>query len=161
MKELSMEPETTPITAAGYQKIEQEIERLKSTKPTAIKRLAEAAALGDRSENAEYSESKRALGQLKGRIQFLTKQLQYSEVVTPRNDSKIEIGKTVTIQFLDDNEAETFEIVGKPEADVDANKISLVSPIGSALLGANVGDTVTVTAPAFSYQVKITDVTLS
>ncbi len=65
-----MEPETTPITANGYHQIEQEIERLKATKPAAIKRLAEAAALGDRSENAEYSESKRALGQLKAEFIF-------------------------------------------------------------------------------------------
>ncbi len=81
--------------------------------------------------------------------------------MTPADDETIEIGKTVTIQFLDDGEEETFEIVGKPEADVNLNKISLVSPIGAALLGSAVGETVTVTAPEFSYKVKILKVTLS
>lgn len=154
------EPVFNEITAAGYHQIEHEIEDWKLQRPALIKALAEASALGDRSENAEYTSAKRDLRHLESRLHFLTKQLQYSKIVAPADNQIVEIGKYVTLEFVDDHDQVTYQIVGKQEADIKVNKISLASPLGSVLMGKTVNDTVTVQAPKTSYQVKILAVTL-
>ncbi|KRN51173.1 transcription elongation factor grea [Pediococcus damnosus] len=154
------EPYFNKITATGYHEIEKEIEELKAKRPALTKRLAAAAALGDRSENAEYTFSKRDLRQLESRLHFLNKQLQYSKIVQPTNNQIVEIGKKVTIEFVDDHDQMDYQLVGKQEADIKTNKISLVSPLGSALLNKTVGDIVTIHAPEETYQVKILSVNL-
>lgn len=155
-----MEPTFHKMTPAGYKAIEQEIVDLKQKRPHLIKVLAAAAALGDRSENAEYSSSKRDLGQLNGRLHYLEKQLKYATVVEPADNDKLDIGKFVTIEFLDDHEQETYQFVGEQEANLDHNKISFTSPIGKALNHHQINDVVTVVAPNGSYQVKIIDLKL-
>ncbi|WP_416353577.1 transcription elongation factor GreA [Agrilactobacillus fermenti] len=149
------------ITAVGYHDIEKEIEHLKQTRPARIKALQAARALGDLSENAEYSAAKRDLRHLESRLRYLSKQLRYAQIVTPKADQTIEIGKQVTIEFLDDHDTENYEIVGRPEADVSQNKISEASPLGKALINQTVGDTVTVESPNGSYLVKVKAVTLT
>ncbi|MFC6177227.1 transcription elongation factor GreA [Companilactobacillus huachuanensis] len=153
-----MEPVFNKMTPAGYQAIEQEIKDLKQQRPQKIKNLAAAAALGDRSENAEYTTSKQELGRLNGRLRFLTKQLQYADVVEPADNDKLDIGKFVTLEFLDDHDQITYQMVGKQEANLEQNKISFASPIGAALNNHIVNDVVTVESPAGSYQVKIINV---
>ncbi|MFC6182457.1 transcription elongation factor GreA [Lactiplantibacillus daowaiensis] len=153
-----MEPTFNKMTPAGYQAIEQEIEALKQQRPHRIKVLAAAAALGDRSENAEYTNAKRDLGRLESRLRFLNKQLQYAQVVEPADNDKLDIGKSVTLEFLDDHDQVTYQLVGKQEANLEAQKISFTSPIGHALDGHTVNDVVTVAAPNGSYQVKIIDI---
>lgn len=150
-----MEPTFNKMTPAGYKAIEQEIKDLKKIRPEKIKILAAAAALGDRSENTEYSSAKRDLGHLESRLRFLAKQLQYADVVTPANNDKLDIGKFVTIEFMDEHDQITYQLVGKQEANLTENKISFASPIGKALDNHKVNDIVTVHAPAGSYQVKI------
>ena len=150
-----MEPTFHKMTPAGYQAIEDEIVELKKKRPHLIKVLAAAAALGDRSENAEYSSSKRDLGQLNGRLHYLEKQLKYANVVEPADNDKLDIGKYVTIEFMDDHDQVTYQFVGEQEANLDQNKISFTSPIGKALNDHQVNDVVTVEAPNGSYQVKI------
>lgn len=89
------------------------------------------------------------------------KQLQYAEIITPKNADSVDIGTTVTIQFDDDeNDLETYQIVGKQEVNVDDNKISFVSPIGKAIMHKKVGHTATVVAPAGSYTVKIISISI-
>ncbi|GEL15709.1 transcription elongation factor GreA [Pediococcus cellicola] len=154
------EPYFNKITANGYHQIENEIAAWKAKRPALIKALAEASALGDRSENAEYTSAKRDLRHLESRLHFLTKQLQYSKVVTPTDNQIVEIGKYVTIEFTDDHDQVTYQIVGKQEADIKVNKISLDSPLGSALMGKTVADVATVQAPNATYQVKILAVKL-
>ncbi|ANK61910.1 transcription elongation factor GreA [Loigolactobacillus backii] len=152
------QPYLNQMTQNGYQQIEDKIETLKKQRPERIRILQAARALGDLSENAEYSAAKRDLRHLESQLRFLDKQLQYAEIVAPKSTDKIELGKSVTIQFLDDNSEETFLIVGKQEAEmaeVTQNKLSFASPIGKALLNKSAGTTVTVQAPASSYQVKI------
>lgn len=123
------------MTPNGYKQIENEIEQLKLDRPAKIKQLQEARALGDLSENAEYSAAKRDLRHLESRLRYLNKQLQYAEIITPKNADSVDIGTTVTIQFDDDeNDLETYQIVGKQEVNVDDNKISFVSPIGKAIM---------------------------
>lgn len=156
-----MQPYFTQITQAGYDKIAGEIDALKADRPAKIAALSAARALGDLSENAEYSAAKRDLRHLESRLRFLDKQLRYAQVVTPTDDATIEIGKRVVLAFLDENDTDTFDLVGTPEADVTTNKISLASPIGAAILSNSVGDTVSVNAPNGRYQVKIITVSLT
>ncbi|ETY75559.1 transcription elongation factor GreA [Lactiplantibacillus fabifermentans] len=155
-----MEPTFNKMTPAGYQAIEQEIEDLKALRPHRIKVLAAAAALGDRSENAEYTNAKRDLGRLESRLRFLNKQLQYAKVVQPANNDKLDIGKSVTLEFMDDHDRVTYQLVGKQEANLETNKISFTSPIGVALNNHTVDDVVTVKAPNGDYQVKIIEITI-
>ncbi|KJW13724.1 transcription elongation factor GreA [Levilactobacillus spicheri] len=150
-----------PITAAGYRQIQAEIAALEADRPHKIASLAEARAHGDLSENAEYSAAKRDLRHLESRLRFLNKQLQYAKVVQPSTNDTVELGKWVTLEFLDDHDTATYQLVGAAEADLDAGKTTRVSPLGKAITGHHPGDTVTVHAPAASYAVKITAVSLT
>lgn len=148
------------MTPTGYAEIEAEIEQLKLARPEKIQILAAARALGDLSENAEYSSAKRDLRRLEGRMRFLNKQLQCAQVVTPSNSKVVEIGKTVTIEFLDDHETETYLVVGKQESNITAGKMSFNSPLGAAVINHQVGDIVSITSPDSEYTVKIITITL-
>ncbi|GHP14870.1 transcription elongation factor GreA 1 [Lentilactobacillus fungorum] len=150
-----MDSHFNQITKAGYEHLKTEIRSLENARPSKIQALADARALGDLSENAEYSAAKRDLRHLESRMRFLKKQLQYAKVYTPSNTDTVEVGKTVTFEFLDDHTTDTYEIVGTPEVDIDNNKISIASPIGAALLNHHSGDVVTVSAPNLNYQIKI------
>ncbi|MGN1291530.1 MAG: transcription elongation factor GreA [Levilactobacillus brevis] len=150
-----------PITAAGYQDLQSKIAALEADRPEKIAILAEARAHGDLSENAEYSAAKRDLRHLESQLRFYTKQLQYAKVVTPSDSAVVELGKWVTVTFLDDHEQATYQLVGTQEADLAAGKITRVSPLGKALLGHHPGDTITISAPHASYQVQINQVQLT
>ncbi|HAT53713.1 MAG TPA: transcription elongation factor GreA [Lactobacillus sp.] len=144
------------MTPAGYHQIEAEITRLELDRPNRIKQLQEARALGDLSENAEYSAAKRDLRHLESRLRYLNKLIQYAEVVTPETTDQVEVGKHVEVKFDDEDDTDSYQIVGKFEADLNANKISFDSPLGQAMINHHVGDTVTVSAPNGDYQVTIT-----
>lgn len=150
-----------PITAAGYRQIEQEIAALEADRPHKIASLAEARSHGDLSENVEYSAAKRDLRHLESRLRFLNKERQYARIVTPSATDTVEIGKWVTLEFLDDHSTATYQIVGAPEADLAAGKATQVSPLGRAVMDHQAGDIVTVVAPAASYQVKLLRVALT
>ncbi|MFD1671088.1 transcription elongation factor GreA [Agrilactobacillus yilanensis] len=156
-----MKPYFNDITQAGYHQIQQEILQCQAQRPARIKALQVARALGDLSENADYSAAKRDLRHLESRLRYLEKQLRYAKIVTPTDNDQIEIGKDVVLEFLDDHEQETYHLVGLPEADLPNYKITLASPLGRALKQQRPGAIVTVTAPAGDYQVKIIDVFLS
>lgn len=149
------------MTANGYHEIEEQIASLQQQRPAKIAQLKAARALGDLSENTEYSTAKRELRHLESRLRYLNKQLQYAEIVTPTDDQTVDLGTTVTLQFEDDDEQATYQIVGKQEADLAKQKISFDSPLGQALLHQSAGTTVTVNAPQASYQVKIIAVQVS
>ncbi|MBB1079356.1 transcription elongation factor GreA [Limosilactobacillus sp. STM2_1] len=148
------------MTANGYHEIEQEIAELQKQRPAKIEQLKAARALGDLSENTEYSTAKRELRHLESRLRYLNKQLQYAQIVTPSSDNTVSLGTTVTLKFEDDNEQEVYHIVGKQEADLAKQKISFDSPLGKALLHQTVGSIVTVNAPQSSYKVKIIKIEL-
>lgn len=144
------------MTPTGYQQIEAEIARLKQDRPRRIKVLQAARALGDLSENTEYTEAKRDLGHLASRLRFLNKQLKYAEIVAPTTANyEVQLGKTVTLRFLDDDEEIDYQLVGALEADLAHGKVAYDSPLGLALMRQHVGEQVTVAAPAGSYQVVI------
>lgn len=150
-----MQPYFNQITQSGYDQIAEEIEALKADRPSKIKALSDARALGDLSENAEYSAAKRDLRHLESRMRFLDKQLRYAKVYEPSDNDVVEIGKQVTLQFQDDQSKAVFEVVGNPEADIAANKISISSPMGKAILNHTPGDLISIAAPNGNYDVKI------
>lgn len=143
-----------PITAAGVAAFAAEIEALKKERPTRIARLAAAAALGDRSENAEYSAAKRDLRQLEGRMRYLDKLIRYAEIAPVPTGKAVEIGTLITLQFAPDDE-DDYAVVGPKEAGLAENNLASDSPLGAALLHHQVGDTVTVQAPAGEYAVVV------
>ncbi len=135
------------ITPAGYRKLTSELDFLRSKKrPEVVSALADAAAEGDRSENAEYIYRKRQLRQIDGRMRFLGKRLDIVVVVDPREQKRrdrVFFGATVTIED-EAGERQVFSIVGSDEIDSAGGAISWQSPVGRALLGKEVGDTVLV-----------------
>ncbi len=143
------------MTPKGYQKIKNEIAELKKDRPRRIKILQEARALGDLSENTEYTEAKRDLGHLQSRVRYLEKQLKYADVVDKTADGKVDLGKTVTLKFDDDDETEKYKVVGRMEADIADGKVAFDSPLGQAIMKKEVNTTVSVMAPAGEYHVTI------
>lgn len=146
------------MTPAGYKEIEEQIEELKRDRPSKIARLKAARALGDLSENTEYSTAKRDLRHLESRLRFLNKQLTYAQVVEPQNNGKIDLGSKVTIEFLDDHEKVTYQLVGTQEADLTKNKLAFDSPLGQALMGKTAPAQVEVASPDSIYKVTIINV---
>lgn len=136
------------MTPEGYKQIEDEIARLKKGRPRRIKILQAARALGDLSENTEYTEAKRYLG----------KQLKYTEIVETKDDGKVDLSKTVVLKFDDDEDTEEYKIVGRMEADLADGKISFGSPLDQAIMKKEAGTTSTVGAPAGEYKVTIVEV---
>lgn len=150
------------ITPQGLAALKQELADCHRKHPDYIKRVAAAAALGDRSENAEYTESKHDLRSLESRMRFLDKQIRYGQVVTVHDDDVVDLGKTVKISFSDDpGDEETYNVVGPAEAETAASNLTNVSPLGAALMKHHVGETITVQAPAGNYDVKIEAVTVT
>ena len=146
------------MTPEGYKQIEDEIARLKKDRPRRIKILQDARALGDLSENTEYTEAKRDLGHLQSRLRYLDKQLKYAEIFETKDDGKVDLGKTVVLKFDDDDETEEYKIVGRMEANLEDGKISFDSPLGQAIMKKEAGVTSIVEAPAGEYKVTIVEV---
>ncbi len=145
------------MTPEGYKQIEDEIARLKKDRPRRIKILQDARALGDLSENTEYTEAKRDLGHLQSRLRYLDKQLKYAEIIETKDDGKVDLGKTVVLKFDDDDETEEYKIVGRMEANLEDGKISFDSPLGQAIMKKEAGVTSIVEAPAGEYKVTIVE----
>ena len=139
------------ITPEGHKKVREEFEWLwKTERPRVTNEVEAAAALGDRSENAEYQYGKRRLREIDRRLRFLSHRLDKMQVVTPemqrRNDGKVGFGAWVVLEDEDGTEC-TYRIVGADEFDPDAGLISLQSPVGSALMGKEEGDEIEVKRP--------------
>lgn len=136
------------ITPGGRRRIESEIERLGEERVRVVQTTADAAAEGDRSENAEYIYGKRRLRQIDSRMRFLRKILERSSVVDPAIDrgDKIYFGATVVLSDESGQQA-TYAIVGEHETDAEIGRISFRSPIGAALLKKEVDDEVVIHTP--------------
>ena len=137
------------ITREGRSKLENELDYLWRTERRAVTQsVTEAAAHGDRSENAEYKEGKRRLREIDRRIRFLRKRLDVLQVVyySPQQEGKVFFGAWVELE----NEAEEivqYRIVGTDEFDPHENAISIKSPMARALLGKSVEDEIVVNTP--------------
>ena len=124
--------------------------------------LAEARAQGDLSENAGYRAARRAQGKAISRIRFLQKILQYSRVIDTKALPRDKVSLLSKVEFvsLSTNARMTYTIVSPHEMDLQADKISLNSPIGTALMGHSTGDIVEVKAPSGSFQIRIESITV-
>lgn len=151
---------TFPMTLEGKEKLEHELEELKTTKRAEIiERIKIARSFGDLSENSEYESAKDEQAFMETRIKEIENMLHHAEIID--NDlidaNEVAVGKTVTFQE-DDDEPETYQIVGAAEADPFEGKISNESPIASALIGHKLGEEVTISTPGGDMTVKIIEV---
>ncbi|MFN3395939.1 MAG: transcription elongation factor GreA [Thermodesulfovibrionales bacterium] len=150
-----------PITPEGYRRLQEELDRLlKVERPRNIQAIAEARAHGDLSENAEYHAAKERQSFIEGRIQELQAKLALAEVIDPSkiNQSRIAFGAKVKVIDVEADEEYVFFLVGPDETDVKSGKISVTSPVGRALLGKEVGDVVTIKAPARTIEYEILEI---
>jgi transcription elongation factor GreA len=148
------------LTTEGAAELRKELEHLVNVKrPELARRLREAIAQGDLSENADYTDAKEQQGFLEGRIQYLESLLRSATIIedsdaTQRTPLDVQMGIEVTIQ-AEGEPPETYRIVGAAEADPRNGKISNESPMGAALLGHRKGDQVQVQTPGGTWTVKI------
>jgi transcription elongation factor GreA len=148
----------TPMTRAGYDKLSEELERLKHVERGAIiKAIAEARAHGDLSENAEYHAAREKQSFIEGRIRELEATIGRSEVIDPsRFSGPVKFGATVVIVDEDTDEEKRYQIVGEQEASVEQGLLNLKSPLARALIGKVPGDSVEVRTPGGvrSYEIR-------
>jgi transcription elongation factor GreA len=146
------------LTQEGYEKLKQEIDYLKNVRRPEVSTLLQLAiAEGDLKENANYHDAKEQQALLEGRIKDLEDNLRRSQIIKDGGPKgRVNVGSTVTIaeEGFEDEE-EVYRIVGGPEADPDAGRISNESPIGRALLGSKKGDMVKVQTPRGETRFKI------
>lgn len=137
------------ITPAGHKRLTDELDFLQRTeRPRVVSEVQEAAAQGDRSENAEYIYGKKRLREIDRRLRFLAERLKDVTVVDPATQSGDRVFFGATVEVEDENgERQRWQIVGVDESDPSNEKISWRSPIGAALLKKTVGDTVTYRRP--------------
>ena len=137
------------ITPEGYERLRAELERLwREERPRVTREVAEAAAHGDRSENAEYIYGKKRLREIDRRIELLGKRLDELTVVPPRDDrpDRVYFGAWVDLED-EDGAVSKYRVVGPDEFDVASGRISMDSPLGRALLGRAEGDAFTLQRP--------------
>lgn len=144
------------LTSEGFIKLEEELNELKTVKrPEIVIAIKEARALGDLSENAEYSSARETQAKMEARIKEIEYTLEHATIIENSNDGKIRVGSVVTIKYIEDDEEEEYSIVGTNETDPFENKISNESPIAAAIMGKKEGDIVAVESPNGSFDVKI------
>ena len=139
-----------PMTAGGFAALEVELkQRQQVERPRIITAIAEARALGDLSENAEYHAAKEAQSLNEGRIMELESLIGRADIidVSKLGGDTIKFGATVKLIDDDTEEEKLYQIVGEPESDVKSGKVSIGSPIARALIGKKVGDSVQVNTP--------------
>lgn len=145
----------TQLTQQGFEKLQKELEELKQKKrPYAIERLGKARAMGDLSENSEYTSAKDELAFTEGRIQEIEEMLKNVEVINNQEHANVvNLGSYVTVET--NGTRDELQIVGEFEADPMNKKLSSTSPIGKALLNKHISETVEVEVPDGKITYKI------
>ena len=153
-----MEEKEVILTQEGYNKLEEQLNYLKTEKRTEIaERIKVARGFGDLSENAEYDEAKTAQSENEQAIAELEAKIRNAKVINEKEIDleTVQIGNIVKVRDIEFKEDITYTIVGSSEVNLAENKISNESPLGKALLGAKKGDTIEVNAPAGIIKYKI------
>jgi len=148
------------ITPGGFKRLTDELGRLRTVeRPKVVQEVSDAAAQGDRSENAEYIYGKRKLREIDRRMRWLGQRIDAAVVVDPgeQRGDKIFFGATVVLED-EDGDAETYQLVGEDEIEPARKRISWRSPIGTALLGKRPDDDVRVTTPSGVKRFTVLDV---
>ncbi len=147
-----------PMTLEGKEKLEQELEELKTLKRKEIvERIKIARSFGDLSENSEYESAKDEQAFVEGRITTLENMIRNAQIIDHSDvaEDEVSLGKKVTFIELPDGEEEEYTIVGSAESDPLSGKISNDSPIAKALIGKKVNDEVSIQTPGGDMKVKI------
>lgn len=152
--------EETLVTKEGLKKLKDELEFLKNVRRKEVaQRLKEAISYGDLSENSEYEEAKNEQAFTEGRILELEQKIKSAKIISDKHTAasgkEVNIGSTVTVHNREDDESQTYTIVGTTEADPFECKISNESPIGKALLGRRKGESVSVHSPAGTVEYEV------
>ncbi len=150
------------LTSNGFEKIKKELEHLKTKKRREIsKEIGKARAHGDISENAEYDAAKDAQGLNEKRISELEDKLSHAQIIdeSQMSTDEVLIGATAKVVDLKTDDEEIYILVSEAEADFANGKISVTSPVGKALLGHKIGDTIEINVPAGTLKYKITEIT--
>ena len=147
-----------PMTADGYNRLQEELKRLKSVdRPAIIRAIAEARDHGDLAENAEYHSARDRQSFIEGRLAEIEDKIARAEIidVSKLSGSVIKFGARVTLADEETDEEQTFLIVGEDEADISQGRLSVTSPLARALIGKRTGESVEVATPrgAKSYEV--------
>ena len=152
-----MPEEVVHLTDQGRRRLEDELRELVDVRrPAIVRRVADARSEGDLSENFAYHDARQELGHVDGRIQTIEATLRRAQVVESTSGGEIGLGSTVTVR--DEFGDSTYSIVGPVEADPAAGRISMVSPLGAALLGRAVGEEVSFSSPAGPRSVTIVEI---
>lgn len=155
------EKSTALITRAGHDRLKTELDELwRVRRPEVVKALSEAAAEGDRSENAEYTYRKKQLGEIDRRVRYLSKRLEVLRVAegAPADPEAVFFGATVVLERIDDGAGVTYRIVGPDETDAPTGCISIDSPLARALLKKRIDDEFEVELPSGRTGFVIVDV---
>lgn len=150
------------LTQEGYDKLEKELEYLRTEKRAEVaERIKIALGFGDLSENSEYDEAKTAQAENEAKIADLENKIRYAKIIDESEiDTKtVQVGNVVKVLDMEYEEEETYTIVGSTEVDLSQNKISNESPIGAALMGAKKNQIVEVNAPAGILKYKVLSIT--
>ncbi len=141
--------EKIPLTRAGYDALNAELKKLKSVeRPAIIAAIAEARAHGDLSENAEYHSAKEKQSFIEGRVKELEGAISLADVIdTSKLSGSVKFGAHVTLVDEDTEEERTYVLVGEYEADIEAGRLNIKSPLARALIGKAEGDSVEVRTP--------------
>jgi len=139
-----------PMTANGYQNLQDELKKLvNSERPKIIAAIAEARSHGDLSENAEYQYAKEQQSLIEGKISELESAIAQAEIIdiTKLKGKEIKFGATVKILDEKTKEQSTYQIVGENESDIENKKLSINSPLARGLIGKNKNDIVEINSP--------------
>lgn len=150
-----------PISKTGYERLRKELDQLnKVDRHEVIRAIEVAREHGDLKENAEYHAAKERQGFIEGRMMDLKDKLGRAEVIdcSKVNCDKVVFGTMVTLVDLDTDEEVRYQLLGPEEADMKNNRISVLSPLGGAMLGKCVGDDVTVKTPGGARQLEVLEI---
>ena len=147
------------LTSEGFLELEEELNKLKNEdRPRIIEAIKDARAQGDLSENADYDAARNEQAEVEARIKEIEYMLANAKIIEKNVSHIVGLGSNVDILYVDDDEHESYSIVGSMEADPFENKISNESPIGKAIIGKKEGDIVEISSPTGSYPIKIVQV---
>lgn len=156
-----MDDSRVPLTPGGFKKLQEDLVRWKEEMPHVIKAIGEARDHGDLKENAEYHSARERQGLIDANIKYLESVITRADIIDPKKfagDKKIRFGATVTIFDEDRDEEVIYKIVGDAEADIDKKLISVMAPLGKALIGKEEGDDVKFKTPRGERRMSIVNV---
>lgn len=152
--------ETIPISVEGYELVKQELAALKAERPGVIQAIKEAREEGDLSENAGYDAARERQGMLEAKISHLESRIPSFTVIDPAEmgGEKVAFSATVEVEDLDSGETRTYTLMGPDETAYFTGSISILSPVGRAMLGKEEGDVVIVEAPRGKIEYEVISV---